>query len=64
MTLAPGSRRKHGLAHVRRVVAAGDFTPEDVARWTKEFGDSVADIVKALAPSKKKADKPATKPKE
>ncbi len=63
MTLAAGSRRKHGLAHVRRVVEAGKYTKADVARWTKELGDAVADIVEELAPSKKADDKPADEPK-
>ncbi len=61
MSLAPGSRRKHALAYVRRTIAAGDFSKADVARWTKELGDVVADIVEELAPTK---PKPADGPKE
>ena len=64
MTLAAGSRRRHGLAHVRRAVASGNFTEADVERWTEELGDVVAGIVKELAPKKATTTKPADKPKE
>ncbi len=62
MTLAAGSRRKHALAYVRRMIASGDFTKADVARWTEELGDDVAGIVQELAPTK--PTKPADGPKE
>ncbi len=48
-------RRNEYLGLVRRMVRAGKFTKADVARWTKELGDDVVDIVQELAPKKKAA---------
>ena len=45
-------RRNDALGLVRRMVRAGNFTKADVARWTKELGDEVVDIVQELAPKK------------
>ena len=54
-------RRNDALGLVRRMVRAGTFTKADVARWTKELGDEVVDIVQELAPKKaapRKKDRP------
>ena len=45
-------RRNDALGLVRRMVRAGKFTKADVARWKKELGDVVDDIVQELAPKK------------
>ena len=50
-------RRNDALGLVRRMVRAGTFTKADVARWTKELGDVVVDIVQELAPKKPRARK-------
>ncbi len=53
-------RRNDALGLVRRMVRAGKFTKADVARWTKELGDEVVDIVQELAPKKAAKRKAAT----
>ena len=53
-------RRNDALGLVRRQVAAGTFTKEDVAAWREEIGvDAVDAIVAELGPKKApKKDKP------
>ena len=53
-------RRNDALGLVRRMVRAGNFTKADVARWTKELGADVVDIVQELAPKKAAKKKAAT----
>lgn len=52
-------RRNEVLGLVRRMVRAGTFTKADLARWRKELGDDVDDIVQEFAPKKKAAAKVA-----
>jgi hypothetical protein len=63
MTLAPGSLRAHALELVRRKIAAGDFTPEDVKRWSREkdLGEELTkQLLEELAP---KSEAPAKAPR-
>lgn len=50
MSLSDNQLRKHGLSHVRRTIASGDYSKKDVTAWEKEFG---ADAVQELLPEKK-----------
>ncbi len=52
--------RRHALAMVRRAVAAGTATAEQLARWEDELGSEVRAIAKA-AGTKKSTKKTATK---
>ena len=59
-------RRNDALGLVRRQVAAGSFTKDNVAAWKDELGADVVDgIVAQLAPKKApKKDKPDAPKKE
>lgn len=42
--------RNRGLNFVRRQIAAGKATAEDIERWTDELGDEVQQIARDVAP--------------
>lgn len=44
MSLSRSSRRRHGLAAVRRAVRRGRYSEEDLERWAEELGPVVYEI--------------------
>lgn len=55
MSMSDQQLRTLGLNHVRRRIAAGDYTEKDIERWTDELGSEVREMVPK--PKKKRAKK-------
>lgn len=61
MSMSEQQLRTLGLSHVRRRIAAGDYTDDDVERWVDELGEGVRDLVpKKPKKSTKKSDTSTT----
>ena len=55
MSLSESSKRRHGLAYVRRQIEAGQYLKKDLKRWRKEFGAAAVDAM--LPPDDEPTDK-------
>lgn len=52
MKTSPNDQRQRGLNFVRRQVAAGKATKQDLDRWEAELGPEVRQIAQDAAPPK------------
>jgi hypothetical protein len=53
MSMSAHELRQRGLNFVRRQIAAGKATEQDIERWEKELGDEVRKIAQEATPRRR-----------